>query len=786
LAAVAALIALSVPMADLAGYQGAPYPWAKSTFVFICLIITFFALSWFTPKGLCFAIPSAGLQITVFILLSRGAMNGLTHPQSWWFIWPIVWNFVLLAMACLTLPYGRSVAGAAFFTQLGVAFYVYMPIVSDLRNPPMNWGYPRTWEGFKHAIQRGQYEAIGVPKFDSVAMFFEFLGGQMMHYFRDVKVQFTDFLLLFAPVPFIAGHWLVPANRRKTFWQWMIAVGSCFIMMSLLLLLLAQVKGDLQDGFIQKVKFISSHAMIAIWIGYGLVFAGAIVMKSLSTRLSFGQLKYFPIAFAAVAIFVAATYPIVQNYTDKRLVFELGGSEQNGHTFGWQFGAYQLDGHKAISQQLEADEEPLPDPSYPPPMDEFSVFFGGTDPGRFVPTYMIYAADFRPDIYLITQNALADDTYMSVQRDLYGDEIWIPAKEDSSEAFNIYLDEVQRGVRQANGDLKVENGRVQVTGALGVMEINSILTKMMFDREKFRRSFYIEESYPINWMYPYLSPHGLIMKINPRVMGYDRTLAQKDADFWDWYTRRLLNDPAFRRDFAGQKSFSKLRAALAGLYAKQRMRAQSAQAYREACLLYPASPESTFRYAQECLIHNRRFDVIRDMMDYTDSIDPNNKRTQRLREYVDNVEDIMKKISTLEQKRSAKNNFTRIDAFILAQCYASIERNQEALALIKPYAANVEQLDELKFLWPLFFKCNDMENAEKILTKLLRMRPGEDPVPWLTLARIQYRSGRGHEAFASLKTALTVNRDFTFNAIMSDGELKSIASPLMRQQPQGR
>jgi tetratricopeptide (TPR) repeat protein len=269
-------------------------------------------------------------------------------------------------------------------------------------------------------------------------------------------------------------------------------------------------------------------------------------------------------------------------------------------------------------------------------------------------------------------------------------------------------------------------------------------------------------------------------------MGYDRTLAQKDADFWDWYTRRLLNDPAFRRDFAGQKSFSKLRAALAGLYAKQRMRAQSAQAYREACLLYPASPESTFRYAQECLIHNRRFDVIRDMMDYTDSIDPNNKRTQRLREYVDNVEDIMKKISTLEQKRSAKNNFTRIDAFILAQCYASIERNQEALALIKPYAANVEQLDELKFLWPLFFKCNDMENAEKILTKLLRMRPGEDPVPWLTLARIQYRSGRGNEALGSLKTALTVNRDFTFNAIMSDGELKSIASPLMRQQPQGR
>ena len=164
-------------------------------------------------------------------------------------------------------------------------------------------------------------------------------------------------------------------------------------------------------------------------------------------------------------ILVAGVTPIVQNYTDDRLVFELGGAEQNGHTFGWQFGAYQLEGAKAINEQIAADEEPLPDPAWPEPMEPFSIFFGGTDPGRFVPTYMIYSALFRPDVYLITQYALADDTYMSVERDLYGDEIWIPSKEDSAEAFNVYVDEVQRGVRQANGDLKIENGRVQVTGA---------------------------------------------------------------------------------------------------------------------------------------------------------------------------------------------------------------------------------------------------------------------------------------------------------------------------------
>ena len=474
LALLAIVFALAVPEAGSGGYLGPKYPWAKSITVFWLLILTLFGLCGMTKKGLCFAIPVAGMQIAVFALLRNGAMNGLTHPQSWWFGWPIAWNFVLLALAWLTLPHGRSVAGAAFFAQLGVSFYAYMPIVSDLRNPPMNWGYPRTWEGFKHAIMRGQYEAIGVPTFTGAGQFFDFIGKQMVHYFEDVKVQFTDLLLLFAPVPFIAGHWVVRKEHKKTFWQWMGAAAACFLMMSFLLILLANVKGDVQDGFIQKVKFISSHAMIALWIGYGLVFAGVLLVRFLpsATWLRFGKFSSESVtprrvayAFAGVSLLVAFIYPIVQNYTDDRMVFELGGCEQNGHTFGWQFGAYQLDGAKAIKDQLVADEEPLPDPDWPEAMEPFSIFFGGTDPGRFVPTYMIYSAEYRPDVYLITQNALADDTYMSVQRDLYGDEIWIPSKDDSGEAFNIYVDEVQRGVRPANGDLKIENGRVQVTGA---------------------------------------------------------------------------------------------------------------------------------------------------------------------------------------------------------------------------------------------------------------------------------------------------------------------------------
>src|SRR5213594_3112405 len=40
---------------------------------------------------------------------------------------------------------------------LGAAFYFYMPL-AGMSNPPMQWGYPRTVEGFIHAFTRGQYE----------------------------------------------------------------------------------------------------------------------------------------------------------------------------------------------------------------------------------------------------------------------------------------------------------------------------------------------------------------------------------------------------------------------------------------------------------------------------------------------------------------------------------------------------------------------------------------------------------------------------------------------------
>jgi hypothetical protein len=98
-------------------------------------------------------------------------------------------------------------------------------------------------------------------------------------------------------------------------------------------------------------------------------------------------------------------------------------SNQHNHMFGYWFG------HDMFTPPFKgADNKPL----YPE-MTKDAVLYGGTDPGRFCPTYMIFCESFTPhncqpkedqkfdrrDVYIITQNALADGTYLNYIRAHY-------------------------------------------------------------------------------------------------------------------------------------------------------------------------------------------------------------------------------------------------------------------------------------------------------------------------------------------------------------------------------
>ena len=91
-------------------------------------------------------------------------------------------------------------------------------------------------------------------------------------------------------------------------------------------------------------------------------------------------------------------------------------------------------------------------------------------------------------------------------------------------------------------DVNIENGRVQVSGQVAVMNINGLLCKVIFDQNP-TNSFYVEESFPLNWMYPYETPFGIIMKINRNPLPeLSDDVFKLDHEFWSKFSTRLCGN----------------------------------------------------------------------------------------------------------------------------------------------------------------------------------------------------------------------------------------------------
>jgi len=674
---------------------------------------------------------------------------------------------------------------------VGVCVYFYEP-VSGMTDPPMQWGYPRTVEGFFHALSRGQYETIHGSNIFSDPKRFVFQLGYIV---QGLSESFSWVYIFIGLLPFA---YLLKMHKRER--SWIIGLTSIYFCLSVLLVILIDVTPDRSSQDLNKVFFTASHGLFAMMIGYGLTllaaytathyqkvrlwgFAGAAVAVVLAIyslkdaagtvfhgpggEISLGELPHhvamafdkdqygLPIfanlLLLALPLGLIAAFLVYRRRGPVLIMLCLFGvmplwsglshwykSEQRNHWFGYWFGHDMFTppfnnpktGQLTYDNELRASllKNPANAKVIYPEMDRNTILFGGTDPGRFCPTYAIFCDSFIPhscqplqdqkfdrrDCYLITQNALADGTYLDYLRAQYNrskqidppffselskylfglflgpgnadtgltaginsllyqtldrpftawgayvekyrrargvyppSEIYIPSPEDSQRCFEDYTQDVAR--RQQLGQLKpgedvhIENGRVQVAGQVAVMNINGLLCKVIFDQNP-TNSFYVEESFPLDWMYPYETPFGIIMKINRNPLPeLSADVFNLDHEFWSKFSTRLCGnwitydttvqqiadfvdrtyvhnnykgytgDRAFVRDDDAQKAFSKLRSSQAGMYFwrmspqcppeyKQKTPASQVAliretefAFKQAFAFCPYSPEAVYRY----------------------------------------------------------------------------------------------------------------------------------------------------------------------------------------------
>jgi tetratricopeptide (TPR) repeat protein len=755
----------------------------------------------------------------------------------------------------------------------GSSIYLYMPL-SSFTNPPMNWGYTKTLEGFRHHITRGQYERIQTQREMGV------LAKQMWRSFVvDLSNNFSTPLTLVGLLPIIL---IVQSriDRRRNFFERLKAMGSsgsvvsefsdwsvaqldkvskivnlpfsvkglqrrdtnyliftflCLFFMGPVLVYLLNPKFDEQSLFINRVFYSLAHGVYSMWIGLGSVLLIYMVHRMVARKDFFR-----PISVLAI---VASILGLAVRYANSRLNLGIGldsfvlaiglgsaalifigwlilqnqnrimlgvfcafpliplamnwkDSEMRGHDFGWRYG------HDMLKD-----------------LDKNAVVYGGTDPGRFVPTYMILVEGSQPkkwrwdqdfdrrDLYIITQNALADQTYMHYIRDHYDvtrpkmdqwyhkmlgrneqypkEPIVIPGEKEFNEIFNKVVQENQNrpnsGIR-FKPDASGVGYRATVEGVEGVFLINGGIAKWIFEMNKHKHTFYVEESYPIAWMFPYLEPAGLIMKINTEpIAQIDPKVVAKDLGDWKKLTEELLANPAFIRDSVARKSFSKLRSSIGGLYAFRNMYAEAEVAFKESIALFPASSEGRARLTELLVIQNRLPEARKNAEEWL-SHDPENPAPAESLTRLQQHEKFLRK----EQELASLYEYSKDDInFILQFARVLKERNKwlEADRILDEFMN--KHLDQgwaniIRF----YGESERQDRVEAVLVRVTAKDP-QNAIAWINLAAIQATLSKTNESCNSLKHALsldsnlinTARGDAHFNNVRGSPQFQEIVQP---------
>jgi tetratricopeptide (TPR) repeat protein len=880
----------------------------------------------------------------------------------------------------------------------GVLVYLYEPL-SGMTDPPMQWGYPRTVEGFFHALSRGQYnQAEGTNVFQNPAQFI----FQLFYLLDGLSESFTWAYLFVGFIPFF---FLKKMHQRER--NWIIGLTAIYFCISVVLVILLNVNADRMTVELNKVFFTASHAIFAMLIGYGMTilaayvathyekirrwcFAGAGVALALALyclanaigKLYFGiagqlRVAWLPfahwggwgfLAFGPEGHFGITDIPhwVIQSFAKDQYGLPVFASlilialpiiflvalqiyrtrgpvtillalfaitpfasglanwhdcEQRNHWFGYWYGHDMftppfLDNGKLTydnTRRAELLKDPVQGKLIYPEMARDTILFGGTDPGRFCPTYIIFCESFIPhycqpkqdqhfdrrDVYIITQNALADGTYLDYLRaqyfrshekdppffselskyvfslgvhswrialgsaydrendasndqlqqesevdqriashGLYGlvndtlyytldkpftawgkhvetyrraegvyppKEIYIPMPDDLQQCYDEYAQDVahrkQLGQLQPGEDVHIDpnSGRITIAGETAVMMVNGLLCKVIFDRNP-TNEFYVEESFPLPWMYPYETPFGIIMKINRDPLPQ---LTQEDFDrdhkFWTDYSQRLcgnfitydtsvsniadfvqrtfvqnnyagyIGDRKFLRDEDAQKGFSKLRGSQAGMYSwrcspncppeyreqtpalQEALRRETDFAFKQAFAFCPYSQEVVSRYVPFLMQYGRIDDAL-IVAKTCLKLDPYNGQIADL---VKNLEQFGQIAVMQDEARKNPTDYTNL--FAMASYYFSTGQTNAAIGLLDLTVTQPQvPVDVLRAIAQFYAHIGDLSRLEPLLKKIANAAPHQ-PESWYDLARIEALLGKNDDAIKYLTTAINLS-----------------------------
>lgn len=713
----------------------------------------------------------------------------------------------------------------------------------------------------KTALNGGTNLALLIADAQTKGLYFA--GEALSCKLRGAAIGFAVgwFILPLVATPFIFFKNISGKIERS----WIAGTTGVFFCLAIILLILLNPSSDKQSQELHKVFFTSSYVFFAMWIGYGIsltlaflftryqfyreaVMFGAAVasgmaLYSLALTLSESRNPIFIatailgllITLALVALlFTNRKKPPVQALLILMLFIPVHtvmghwwDNEQRGHLFGFWYG------HDMFTPPFEDREGK---PLYPE-MTKNAILFGGTDPGRFCPTYMIFCESQIPphkrrdpnfdrrDVYIITQNALADPPYLDYIRAHYfrsnqedtnffqvlfpskavgwltrgldsfflahgkkvenrrreqgvypTKEIYTPSEYDRLVSAQEYHEDVR--IRYGKGQLKAgesynpKTGEVGLSGQAAVMGVNGFLARIIFD-ENPDHEFFIEESFALDWMYPYLTPYGIIMKINREpVAKFTPDIIARDHEFWGKYMERLIGnwityetstddicnfayevylrgnfrgyigDMKFLRDDNAQKAFSKLRSAITGLYwwrassttsaEEQQMLLREAEfSAKQAYALCPFSPEALYKLVNMLVIQGR-FDESINLIMTSMLFDPEN----------DGLKDLLAQVEVLKAKSLAEgteiktqqleqaylvdtNNYS--NAINLAAHYLETKRSSDAQGILLSLLPQLKKLNDEKpddpeialNLFVVYSLISQPEPAKEVIKNLL-------------------------------------------------------------------